>query len=119
MFKTEQMLLMLFNSFLYIYIYFVAVLVFLCGYGTHNVICVHLNSADVTKTRENRLVRTWSFEFVLSVMTKRTRNMKRRNLVKMEKLFWSAETKFIARGASLGQRPLLLHLWVSKISLSA
>lgn len=66
-----------------------------------------------------RLIRTWSFEFVLPVTTKRKRNMKRRKLVKMEKLFWSAETKFSAHGASLGQRPRLLHLWVSKISLSS
>lgn len=65
-----------------------------------------------------RLIRTWSFEFVLPVTTERKRSMKRRKLVKMEKLFWSAETKFSARGASLGQRPLLLPLWVSKISLT-
>lgn len=66
-----------------------------------------------------RLIRTWSFEFVLPVTIKRKRSMKRRKLVKMEKLFWSVETKFSAHGASLGQRPLLLlPLWVSEINLT-
>lgn len=99
-------------------------------------ICVHLNSADVKKKKTThmreatvstgvlffmdvRLIRTWSFEFVLPVTIKRKRSMKRRKLVKMEKLFWSVETKFSAHGASLGQRPLLLlPLWVSEINLT-